>query len=200
MEKRCPWCGELIERPGLSSLGEYRCRCCGKKSTVRQNSLSWWIPAGICFLLMFLLRSVWTVSSLSLIALSVYYSSVIAPLERRPRKFVSVKTAAAKASLIGEWNIIRKRTTFVNGRILVITFVNEDSEAISHTIPVSLDEIKFDEEGLTFRISFIPKNRYFCGFPAGTAFYLFEGKERVAEGVLTEDVKFPRYPAAELPE
>ena len=82
----------------------------------------------------------------------------------------------------------------------MITFVNEDSEAVSHTIAVSLDEIKFDDEGLTFRISFMPKNRYFCGFPSGTAFYLFDGKERVAEGILTEDVKYPRYPTAELPD
>ena len=200
MEKRCPWCGEHIEKPQFSSLGEYRCRCCGKKSVMIRHRLAWLIPAVFSLLMILLIRSAWAACSLSLLVLSVYYDSIIAPLERIPRKYVPIKTAEAKAKLAGEWSFFKKRTVFIGQRILIITFVNEEKEAISHTIAVSVDDISFDEEELTFRISFMPKNRKFCGFPAGTAFYLFEGKQRIAEGVLMTAVNYPRIDSAELPE
>ena len=201
MMKRCPWCGEQIDRPPFSSIGEYRCSCCGKKSAVLNYRLSYWIAAAVCFFIIMLTRSIWSVSALALMILPAYFSRIYAPLERIPRKYVPVKTCEGKAALIGEWSFIKRRGTFTNGRILKITFVNEDAEAISHAIVVSLSDISFDKEDrnkLTLCISFMPRNRKFCDFPAGTAFYLFDGKQRIAEGELTSSVNYPRLDIAEI--
>ena len=193
MVKRCPWCGELIQSPGISALGEYRCSCCGKKSRVRRNSLIWWIPAGFSFLLIFITRSPYAALSLITIILALYYSSVIAPLYRSAKKKAQVKTADAEARLIGEWSFLKQRSSFINGRIFDIRFFGKNGETASHDIPVSLEGISFDEEQLAFTVSFMPRNKLFCGFPAGTEFCLLsEDGDEICRGVLKSSVNYPR--------
>lgn len=194
MEKRCPWCGEPIPRPDISSLGEYRCRCCGKKSRVRRNSLCLWIPAGFSFLLIFITRSPYAAVSLVTVAVMLYYSSVIAPLDRKTKRNIPFKTAKAKADLIGEWSFLKQRSSFISGRIYDIRFYGKNGETVSHDIPVALGGVSFDERKMEFTVSFMPKNRLFCSFPAGTEFCLLsEDGEELCRGMLTSSVNYPRY-------
>ncbi len=200
MTKRCPWCGEIISRPGFSSMGEYRCRCCGKKSAVKVSSLSYWIPAAFSFLLIFITRSPYAAISLLTIVASSYLNSLLAPLERLPRKWTAVKTAEAELSLSKDMNYFKKRITFLEDKIFMICFINDDGTPISRSVAVAADHISFGENNIDLRISFMPYNDLNTDFCKGTAFCLFENDKPLCSGVLTCGIAYPRFDISVLPD
>ncbi len=199
MTKRCPWCGENIESNGFNSMLEYRCKCCGKKSVVKRSLMIYVIPASFAFVLILLTRSPYSAISLLPLVASTYFGSILAPLERVTKKFVPVKTAECSAELSEKWNIIKKRTTLFEDKILFICFINDEEQPISHSYAVSIDELSFGKESFAFRISFMPKSKGITDFPAGTGFLLFEENNKIAKGTLATDIKYPRYETAETP-
>lgn len=200
MTKRCPWCGEKLENPGIFALGQYRCRCCGKKSTLRRDLRFLWVPGVFAFAVILLTRSAFALTSVLLIGVSVYWYRLHAPLVRSTKKYVPVKTAQARLILLEQQGFVKKRMTFLEGQCFTVVFINENDEPLSKTLTVNADSVSFDDDELTVRFSFLPKCTRYKDFPKDTPLFLFRGRERLAKGILTSPVAFPRLDASELGE
>lgn len=198
MTRRCPWCGEKLE-VSFGTFGEYKCKACDKKSIIKRDGWSYWLPAIVSFIVIISIQSLYSVSVLAIIYFAGLFDSSIAPLERIPQKFVPVKKSEAEVTFIKPFSFIKKRSTFTDEAIFTICFVDENDIPISHTIAVSIEYISFTEKGFDCKISFMPECKFNVDFKAGSRFYMFNEKEKIAQGTLKSDVCYPNFEVAKMP-
>ena len=114
----------------------------------------------------------------------------ILPLEMDTPHFVPRKSAQASVKLLCKYNFLQKRIIFSEKNLFVICFVDDNTVPVSHMLCISTEDVKFTSSN-TFEsnIKFIPLSANNTDFSKGTKFYIFEGKEKIAHGILKSDVE-----------
>lgn len=196
MIKKCPWCGNNIP-VNMGTFGEYSCKHCKKKSYVKRDGWSYWLPALVSLIFFLALRSIFALPSLILIYLAGLFNSYYAPLKRSFQKYVPVKSAAATFELKEKTSFFSKKLKFVEDSVFIICFKDENEKPISHMLAVSIDDIKISKQKITCVFSFMPECEYNTDYSAYDLFNLYDNNSLIAEGRITSDVEYKKLPVAD---
>lgn len=196
MIKKCPWCGNDIP-VNMGTFGEYSCEHCKKKSYVKRDGWSYWLPALVSLIFFLALRSIFAVPSLILIYLAGLFNSYYAPLKRSFQKYVPVKSAAATFELKEKTSFFSKKLKLVEDSVFFICFKDENNKPISHMLAISIDDIKISKQKITCTLNFMPECEFNTYFFADTLFNLYDDKALIAEGCITSDVIYQKLPIAD---
>ena len=181
----------------MGTFGEYSCKHCEKKSYVKRDGWSYWLPALVSLAIILALRSVFALPSLLLIFLAGIFNSYYAPLRRSSQKYVPVKTANASFKLKSNDLFFSKRLRFVEDSVFYICFKDENEKPISHMLAVSIDDIKISNQQITCVFSFMPECEYDTDYSADDLFNLYDDDRLIAEGRITSDVAYKKFPVAD---
>lgn len=189
LNKRCPWCGEII-KGRFFQRGRYHCPSCGNYSKIYRYGWVYGLGAvvGLGFLVLmkyvFPIYNVflfWTVYSVICIAL---------PLEMDTKHFVPRKKGDARFTLIKDFSLFKRKILFSEKQLFPICFVDANDKPISHTLCISVEDVKFLSSGsFDANIKFIPISDFNADFHRGEKFYLFYNSEKIACCELKKDIE-----------
>lgn len=189
LSKRCPWCGEII-KGRFFQRGRYHCPNCGNYSKIYRSGWVYGIGAIVGVGLIIFLKYMFAIYSL-LIFWTIY--SVICtalPLEMETKHFIPRKKSDARFTLIKDFSLVKRKLLFSEKQLFPICFVDINDKPISHTLCISVEDVKFiSSESFDANIKFIPISNFNVDFNKGEKFYLFYDSERIAYCELKNNVE-----------
>ena len=156
LDKRCPWCGEII-KGRFFQRGHYHCPHCGNYSKIYRSGWIYGLGAIVGFAFIIFLKYVLGIYSV-LIFWTIYSIICIAlPLEMETKHFIPRKKGTANFTLIKYFSLIERKILFSEKRIFPICFVDINDKPISHTLCISVEDVKFiSSESFDANIKSIP--------------------------------------------
>ena len=188
LNKRCPWCGEII-KGRFFQRGHYHCPHCGNYSKIYRSGWIYGLGAIVGFAFIIFLKYVLAIYSV-LIFWTIYSIICIAlPLEMETKHFIPRKKGTANFTFIKDFSLIKRKILFSEKRIFPICFVDINDKPISHTFCISIEDVKFiSSESFDANIKFIPISDRNIDFNKGERFYMFYNNEKVAYCELKSDI------------
>ena len=173
LDKRCPWCGEII-KGRFFQRGHYHCPHCGNYSKIYRSGWIYGLGAIVGFAFIIFLKYVLAIYSV-LIFWTIYSIICIAlPLEMETKHFIPRKKGTANFTLIKDFSLIKRKILFSEKRIFPICFVDINDKPISHTFCISIEDVKFiSSESFDANIKSIPISDRNIDFNKGERFYMF---------------------------
>ncbi len=189
LDKRCPWCGEII-KGRFFQRGHYHCPNCGNYSRIYRSGWIYGLGAIVGFAFIIFLKYVLAIYSV-LIFWTIYsIICVVLPLEMETKHFIPRKKSDARFTLIKDFSLVKRKLLFSEKQLFPICFVDINDKPISHTLCISVEDVKFiSSESFDANIKFIPISNFNVDFHKGDKFYLFHDSERIAYCELKNNIE-----------
>lgn len=189
LNKRCPWCGEII-KGRFFQRGHYHCTHCGNYSKIYRSGWIYGLGAVFGLGVIILMKYVFSIYSLILFWTIYSITCIALPLEMASKHFVPRKKSNVKITVMKKIPLIKRRLLFSEKKLFPICFIDDNNNPISHTLCISVEDVKFiSSNNLCANIKFIPLSDFNADFHKGTKFYLFHDGEKVGCGVLSSNVE-----------
>lgn len=190
MTKRCPWCGEIINRK-KSYFNTNRCDNCGNNYKAYRKSIRYLVLFSISVILLiatFIMEL--PICSFAFLAVMGINELIISlcPYVKDSEHYIVQKRQYATISIYDK--VISKirfsRLLIVENQILTICFVSENNTPLSNMICVSLENIKWKQKSrnLTCVFAYLPLGKLDRVYSELTKFYIFFNNEKIGEGNL----------------
>ena len=199
--KRCPWCGHDIEKSGVINQMIKKCSHCDHQYTESVCEFGNQRPLAIIWISLMLLSIVFLVLSgiysLKFIILAHATLSVIPLIGGNQKNYIRddeydtskfmYKKYTADIFFNEELSKKQKKSYLIDASIIPVCFVDLNDFPVSNTICIFIENaaIKSDNN-FECTFSFLPLSEVKFNIKGtGIHFFLFDGKYRIGEGVVT---------------